>query len=110
MKQPQQPDDMNRDDKLQKLVKTDKKQIEELLRSAMQDYLKYQTSARTEKTKNINNLVNLISEYLGAFIIVGYDMTGMPVNLIHAKNQMDADALTTAFNKFIFSTLNSRDE
>lgn len=112
MKHPQQPGDMNnKDEKLQKLVKADKQQIEELLKSAMQDYLKYQTSMRVEKTKNINNLVNLISEYLGAFIVLGYDVTGNPVNLIHATSQMDADALATALNKLVFSTLNnSREE
>jgi hypothetical protein len=58
---------------------------------------------KNEKSKNLQNLTGLISEYLSAFIVLGYDINGAPVNLIHAKNQMDADALSAAINRFIFN-------
>lgn len=97
------PDDMN--NKPSKILKMDKKNIEELLRSVMQEHLNYQTSAKIENTKNMHKLINLISEYLSPFLILGYDVTGKPVNIIHAKSQMDADALGASINRFFFNAV-----
>ena len=94
--------DMDNNNKLPKIVKSDKKDIEDLLKSVMKDYLAQQSNAKIENTKNIHALASMISEFLNAFIIIGYDFKGNPQNLIHAKNQMDADALTAALNKFLF--------
>lgn len=90
-----------------KIQKIDKKNIEDLLRSVMQDHLAQQSSVKIEKTKNLHNLVNLVSEYLSPFIVLGYDIAGQPVNIIHAKNQMDADALSAAINRLIFNVTKS---
>lgn len=97
------PDDMN--NKSSKILKTDKKNIEELLRSVMQEHLNHQTNAKIENTKNMHKLINLISEYLSPFLILGYDVTGKPVNIIHAKSQMDADALGASINRFFFNAV-----
>jgi hypothetical protein len=93
-----------------KPTRIQKLQIEDLLKSVVQDYMKHHAHIKTEKMKNIQNLVGLVSEYLSAFIILGYDVNGAPVNFIHAKNQMDADALSAAINKFIFNAINTSDE
>lgn len=93
-----------------KLANIDKKQIDELLKSALQEYLVHQSSAKKEKSQNMHNLATLVSEYLSAFIIIGYDMNGAPTNYIHAKSQMDADALSAAVNRFIFNAANNSDE
>jgi hypothetical protein len=42
------------------------------------------------------------------FIVLGYDMNGNPINLIHANSQQDADSLSTAVNRF-FMQNNSPD-
>jgi hypothetical protein len=86
-----------------------KGQVEELLRSVMQDYMMQHGQLKSEKSKNLQNLTSLISEYLSAFIVLGYDINGTPVNLIHAKNQMDADALSAAINRFIFHVASNPD-
>ena len=91
--------------KLNPLLNADKKDIEGLIRSAMQDYLVHQSNTKIEKAKNIDALITLVSEFLSAFIIIGYDVNRGPVNLIHAKNQMDADALSAAVNKFILNSI-----
>ena len=80
-----------------------KGQVDELIRSVIQDYMMQHGQLKNEKSKNLQNLTGLISEYLSAFIVLGYDINGAPVNLIHAKNQMDADALSAAINRFIFN-------
>lgn len=108
MRRPNKRNDMNPpDDKnLQKMVKEDKKQIESLLKSAMEEYLSAQLSMKTEKAKSISSLAALISEYLSAFIIIGYNVNREPISLVHATNQMDADALSAAVNKFILNSIN----
>lgn len=93
-----------------KILKTDKKQIEDLLKSSLQDFLLRKSNLNQEKAKNVNSLVSLITEYLSAFIIIGYDVSGDPVNIIHATNQMDADALSAAINKFIINSINSTEK
>ena len=108
-KKPNEGDGMDKD-KSPKVLKSDKKQVEEFLRSAMQDFLVRKSGLNSEKTKNLQSLVTLISEYLSAFIIIGYDVSGESVNLVHATNQMDADALSAAINKFIIHSIHGPSE
>ena len=82
-----------------------KGQVDDLIRSVIQDYMAQHGQLKNEKSKNLQNLTGLISEYLSAFIVLGYDINGMLVNIIHAKNQMDADALSAAINRFIFNVV-----
>ena len=84
-----------------------KGQVDDLIRSVIQDYMVQHGQLKNEKSKNLQNLTGLISEYLSAFIVLGYDINGMPVNIIHAKNQMDADALSAAINRFIFNVVSN---
>jgi len=103
-------DDNMKDSNPSKIQKVDKKNIEDLLRTVMQEHLVQQSNIKIEKTKNLHNLVNLISEYLSPFIVLGYDISGRPVNLIHAKSQMDADALSASINRLLFNTNKQSDE
>ena len=96
--------------KLPRTLKQDKKQVEDLIKSAMQDFLIRKSGLNLEKTKNLQNLVSLVSEYLSAFVIIGYDVSGESVNLVHATNQMDADALSAAINKFLIHSTSSTPE
>lgn len=91
-------------------LKGDKEQIESLIKSVMQDYLVHQSNISVEKSKNLKALVTLISEFLSAFIVIGYDVNRAPINLIHATSQMDADALSAAMNKFILNSLNKSED
>jgi len=105
--------DKNKDDNMDKkpkIANVEKKQIEDLLKSSLQDFLLRKSTIGSEKAKNVQNLVSLITEYLSAFIVIGYDVSGEPVNLIHATNQMDADALSAAINKFIIHSIQNNDK
>ena len=109
VKRPKRPNnsmDSPEDKDLQKMVKMDRKQIESLLKSAMEEYLTVQSNVKSEKAKSLSSLAALISEYLSAFIIIGYNVNREPISLVHATNQMDADALSAAINKFILNSIN----
>jgi len=87
----------------------EKSVIQELLRSAFNDYSVKYESKRLERADIVEKVIPYLSEYLSAFMLIGYDMHGQPLNIIHATNQMDADALSSALNKFLFNIHNNND-
>lgn len=101
-------DGMN--NKLPKIPNYDKKQIEDLLKNSLQEFLIRKSGTNIEKAKNVSSLISQITEYLSAFIIIGYDVSGEPINIVHATNQMDADALSAAINKFIVHSISGSSE
>jgi hypothetical protein len=93
-----------------KILNSDKKEIQDLLNSVLKDHILQQSIAKNNRIKSVQSLVSIISEYLGSFFIIGYDVSGQPVNLIHATNQKDADALSAAINRFIFQSMKGPDK
>lgn len=93
----------NKKPKMDKLSPPEKAQIEELLKTAMQDYAVRQHKFIKDKEELAKKLSGIITEYLGPFMLIGYDTKGEPFNIIHASTQLDLDAITTAINKFIFN-------
>ena len=83
--------------------KIGKDQIKQLLKEALQaDLLE-------RSRKSIDNKVAISStleEFMKCFIVLGYDMNGNPINLVHANSQQDADSLSTAVNKFFVQNNN----
>lgn len=92
---------------MEKLSPPEKAHIEELLKSAMQDYAVRQHKHIKDREELAHTLSSIISEYLGPFMLIGYDTKGQPFNIIHAHTQLDIDAITTAINKFIFNMHNN---
>jgi hypothetical protein len=86
-----------------KVTPLDRSQINELLSESIRNYV---VRAKKE-SKDIEEIVSLVtthvSEFLQAFMILGYDMKGNPICIHHATNQMDADALNSLLNRIIFS-------
>lgn len=87
----------------EKITPLDRSQINELLSESIRNYV-----VRVKKeSKDIEEIVSLItshiSEFLQAFMILGYDMKGNPICIHHATNQMDADALNSLLNRIIFN-------
>lgn len=85
----------------QKLTPPEKAHIEELLKSAMTEYATKQVKIIKDKQELAHKVSGIVSEFLGPFILMGYDTKGEPFNIIHAQSQLDIDAITTAVNKFI---------
>jgi len=93
---------------INKLTPPERAHIEELLKSALNDYATRQKKIIKDKEAVAEKLVAMITEYIGPFILIGYDTQGEPFNIINATSQMDADAIATAVNKFIFNCLNNQ--
>jgi len=51
---------------------------------------------------NLDAMMNTCSEFMNNFIILGYDLYGNPVHpLIHAKNQLEVDALGQYLQQYL---------
>lgn len=92
---------------INKLTPPERAHIEELLKSALTDYATKQNKVIKDKHAVAEKLVSMITEYIGPFILIGYDMQGEPFNIINAPTQLDSDAIATAVNKFIFNCLSN---
>lgn len=51
---------------------------------------------------NLDAMVNTCSEFMNNFIIIGYDLSGNPIQpLLHAKNQLEVDALGQYLQQYL---------
>jgi hypothetical protein len=94
---------------MDKLSPPEKAHIEELLKTAMQEYAVKQHKHIKDREELAQKISGIVSEYLGPFMIIGYDTKGQTFNIIHAMSQLDLDAITTAVNKFIFNIHNNNE-
>lgn len=86
-----------------KITPLDRSQINELLSESIKNYV-VRAKKESKEIEEIVSLINsYVSEFLQAFMILGYDMKGNPICIHHAVNQMDADALNSLLNRIIFN-------
>jgi len=66
--------------------------IEELIKQA---FLRFSdnVSIKQSKVKDLEQLDCIAEEYLKTYMILGYDLNGEKVSIMHAKNPHDRDAL-----------------
>lgn len=77
-------------------------EIKKLLsRVIMQDMLERENS--NMKDIEMSSLVAMNQEFLKCFMIIGYDMNEVPVCIFQANSQLQADALSSAVTKLVFS-------
>ena len=83
--------------------KIGKEQIKQLLKEALQaDLLERSRKSADNKVA----ISSTLEEFMKCFIVLGYDMNGNPINLVHANSQQDADSLSTAVNRFFMQNNN----
>jgi len=100
----------NKKSEMSKLSPPEKSHIEELLESAMKEYAVRQHKHIKDKEELASRIIGVVSEFLGPFMLIGYDTKGEPFNVFHISSQMDFDALTAAINKFIFNNTNNTNQ
>lgn len=83
---------------------SDQEVIEDLIREALSNMLTdaTPTSERAYVRDNLDAMVATCSEFMNNFIIIGYDLYGSPIQpLIHAKNQLEIDALGQYLQQYL---------
>ena len=83
------------------------KMIKRAIASARQDREKEIPETEQARLNNFNIIRNFLEQYLNGFIILGYDIEGDPLALIHAATQQQADSLSTCITRFIMNNNSS---
>jgi len=87
-----------------KKTKQKKDDLSPALEDALTNFLKTHADKKNKKINNMKSLELLLNQYLNSFILLGYSQdTRQLISLVNAKNEQQADSLSTALNKFIAS-------
>lgn len=86
--------------------KITQEQAQALINDVLQSHLK---DSQKKKRAEIDCLSATVEEFLKTFVIIGYDLNSNPVLLMNAKNQLDADALTTALTRVFLEIHNKKE-
>ena len=63
-------------------------------------------SVRSSKVKDLEHIDLITQEYLNSFMILGYDINGEKVSIMHAENPHDRDALIEHLRTTLLNFLN----
>lgn len=62
---------------------------------------------KQSKVKDLEHLDRIAEEYLGTYMILGYDINGEKVSIMHANNPHDRDALVEHLRTTLLEILNN---
>lgn len=80
-------------------------QVEEVIKNA---FLRFYDNAQLKqyKVKDLEHLDTVVSEFLKAFMVLGYDLNGEKVFIMHATNPHDKDALVEHLRTTLLGIIN----
>jgi len=94
------------DDTFKKVVESNLL-IEDVIKQAFLRF--YDTaSIKHSKVKDLEQLDHLTEEYLQSYMILGYDLNGEKVSIIHAINPHDRDALVEHLRTTLLNFIGDR--
>jgi hypothetical protein len=76
----------------------------EMIRAALESHLHEYAIKKQDQKRNLEQLTSIIEEYLGSFVLLGYNYDGESVTLVSATTQQQSDSLSTLIQKFIVSS------
>ena len=82
-------------------------QVEEVIKNA---FLRFHDAAvlKQYKVKDLEHLDGVVSEFLKAFMILGYDLNGEKAFIMHATNPHDRDALVEHLRTTLLGIINAQ--
>lgn len=82
-------------------------QVEEVIKNA---FLRFYDNAQLKhfKVKDLEHLDTVVSEFLKTFMVLGYDLNGEKVFIMHAVNPHDRDALVEHLRTTLLGIINAQ--
>lgn len=84
------------------ISESDQKRLQEMVMLANLEYSKLKNKVLREKKREIDSLDGQIKEFLGAYMLIGYDLNNNPVEIISAGSTAENDALLERFRRVMF--------
>ena len=83
--------------------KEEQNALQEMLQLAKLEYMKsLKNKIVKEKHREIDSLDQQIKEFLGPYMLIGYDLNNQPVEIVSAENPAHYDALLERFRRVMF--------
>jgi len=77
--------------------------IQQMIQLAKLEYMKtVKNSIVNEKRREIDSLDMQIKEFLGPYMLIGYDLNNQPVEIVSANDPASHDALLERFRRVMF--------
>jgi len=80
----------------------EQKRLAEMVMLANLEYNKLKNKVVREKRREMDSLDTQIKEFLGSYMLIGYDLNNNPVEIISASNTAENDALLERFRRVMF--------
>ena len=80
----------------------DQKKMQDMLMHAQIEFAKIKTQVVREKKKEIDTLNLVIKEFMGPFILIGYDLNNNPVEMLSANSVAEHDAILERLRRVMY--------
>jgi len=87
---------------LVQFTENDQKKLQEMIMLANLEFAKLKSKIIKEKRKEIEALDDQIKEFLGPYMLIGYDLNDNPVEIVSANTAAENDALLERFRRVMF--------
>lgn len=85
------------------LTQNEQAALNDMLQLAKLEYMKsLKNKIVKEKHREIDSLDQQIKEFLGPYMLIGYDLNNQPVEIVSAENPAHYDALLERFRRVMF--------
>lgn len=84
------------------LSAAEQKKIQEMITLAQIEYQKIKATVVKEKKREIETLDQQIKEFIGPFMLIGYDLSNNPIEMISASSPAEHDALLERLRRVMF--------
>ena len=85
-----------------KLTSEEQKKIQEAIGLAQLEFAKIKTSVVKEKRREIETLNSTLKEFIGPFMLIGYDLSNNPIEMVSASSAAEHDALLERLRRVMF--------
>lgn len=86
----------------QNISPEEQKKIQEMIALAQLEFQKIKTNVVKEKKREIETLDTLIKEFVGPFMLIGYDLSNNPIEMVSATSPAEHDALLERLRRVMF--------
>jgi len=87
----------------QEMTQLEQASINQMIQLAKLEYMKsLKNKIVQEKRKEIDSLDMQIKEFLGPYMLIGYDLNNQPVEIVSAEDPASHDALLERFRRVMF--------
>jgi uncharacterized protein (DUF885 family) len=86
---------------LTNLTEIEQRKIQEMISLAQLESSKIKTSIVKEKKKEIDTLETVVKEFMGPFMLMGYDLNDNPIEMVSANSPAEYDALLERLRRVV---------